>query len=247
MGNIKFISLENREKQISKINFNHPLFNDVFENKINNFQYPKTKASYTLKTNYPGALYYEDQSSFLTSINNPISSVFVFSAPINLDNSNFQRSPLIVPVFYKMGLNNQNNGISALKIGNNNPYLVDTNVTKDEILKIQNKTETFIPIQQILNEKVKLTFNDFPQQSGNFEIKNSSRTIQNISFNYDRDESNLDLINENTTSDFKKIDSIESVFNTFQTDRTDNQIWKWFVIFALIFLLSEIAIIRFVK
>ena len=157
------------------------------------------------------------------------------------------KSPLIVPVFYKMGINNQNNGVKALTIGNNNPFLVDATLSKDEILKVQNETEIFIPVQQMGNDKVKLTFNDYPQQAGNFGIYNQKERLQNISFNYNRTESDLAQANENVLSDYKTIDSIETVFDTLQTDRTDSQIWKWFVIFALLFLVTEMAIIRFVK
>ncbi|QBN20257.1 vWA domain-containing protein [Flavobacterium nackdongense] len=246
-GNIQFKSLENKEKLVTKINFNHPLFSGVFENKINNFQYPKTKTSFGIIGSNPAALYYEDQTAFLTSINNPTSSVYIFTAPIDLENSNFQQSPLIVPTFYKMGINNQNDGVIALSIGNNNPFLVDATLSKDEILKVKNETETFIPVQQILNDKLKLTFNDFPEQAGNFEIYNQNERLQNISFNYNRTESDLAQANNEALSDYKTIDSIDTVFNSLQTDRTDNQIWKWFVIFALLFLLTEMAIIRFVK
>lgn len=246
-GNIQFKSLENKGKLITKINFNHPLFSGVFENKINNFQYPKTKSYFGIASSNPAVLYYEDQTAFLTSISNPISSVYVFAAPINLENSNFQQSPLIVPTFYKMGINNQNNGVIALNIGNNNPFLVDATLSKDEILKVKKDSETFIPVQQILNDKVKLTFNDFPEQAGNFGIFNKNERIQNISFNYNRTESDLAQANKEALSDYKTINSIETVFNSLQTDRTDSQIWKWFVIFALLFLVTEMAIIRFVK
>ena len=246
-GNIQFKALENKEKLVAKINFNHPLFSGVFENKINNFQYPKTKTSYGIASSNPAALYYEDQTPFLTSISNPTSSVYVFTASINLENSNFQQSPLIVPTFYKMGINNLNNGITTRTIGKNNPFLVDVTLSKDEILKVKNDFETFIPVQQIMNDKVKLTFNDFPVQAGNFGIYNQKEHLQDISFNYNRTESNLALTNENTLSEYKIIDSISTVFNTLHTDRTDNQIWKWFVIFALLFLVTEMAIIRFVK
>lgn len=246
-GNLQFKSLENKEKLVTKINFNHPLFSGVFENKINNFQYPKTKISFGILGSNPAVLYYEDQTAFLTSISNPISAVYIFTAPINLENSNFQQSPLIVPVFYKMGINSQNNDVNAMTIGNNNPFLVDATLSKDEILKVQNETETFIPVQQMLNDKVKLTFNDYPEQAGNFVIYNLKERLQNISFNYSRTESNLDQDNEEAVSDYKTIDSIETVFNTLQTERTDSQIWKWFVIFALLFLVTEMAIIRFVK
>jgi hypothetical protein len=250
-GNLQFRSLENKEKLVTKINFNHPLFNGVFENKINNFQYPKTKTSFGIKSANPAVLYYDNQTAFLLSVNNPPdasgSSVYVFAAPINLENSNFQQSPLIVPTFYKMGVNNQNNGTIALTIGNNNPFLIDASLSKDEILKVENEAETFIPIQQILSDKVKLTFNDFPEQAGNFGIYNQKERLQNISFNYNRTESDLAQTNENAVSDYKTIDSIETVFDTLQTGRTDNQIWKWFVIFALLFIVTEMAIIRFLK
>ena len=146
-----------------------------------------------------------------------------------------------------MGINNQNNGVNELIIGNNNSFLVDVTLSKDEILKVKNEAETFIPVQQILNDKVKLTFNDFPEQAGNFGIYNKNECLQNISFNYNRTESNLDQANKDAVSDFKTINSIENAFDTLQTDRTDSQIWKWFVIFALFFLVTEMAIIRFVK
>lgn len=246
-GNLKFSSLENREKLITKINFNHPMFSSVFENKVTNFQYPKTKSSFVLSSSSPAALSYEDQSVFLTSIANSVSAVSVFAAPINIENSNFQQSPLIVPTFYKMAMNNQNNGINALLIGNNNPHLTEASLNKDAILTVKGLDEQFIPIQQILNNKVKMTFNDYPEHAGNFSIYNKKEWIENISFNYNRTESDLGSANENILAKYKTVESIPSLFNTLQTDRTDNQIWKWFVIFALLFLITEMAIIRFVK
>ncbi len=246
-GDIQFIAIENKEKLVTKINFNHPLYGGVFENKTTNFQYPKTKTSFGISSANPAALYYEDQSAFLTSINNSISGVYVFAAPISLENSNIQQSPLIVPTFYKMALNNQKNAVNSLTIGNEDPFLVDVALSKDAILKIKNDTETFIPIQQILNNKVKLTFNDFPEQAGNFGVYNQKERLQNISFNYNRIESDLYQFNENLLSDYKKIESVAKILDTLQTDRADNQIWKWFIIFAMLFLVTEMAIIRFVK
>ena len=76
-GKLTIKSLENREKLITKINFNHPIFNSVFENKVTNFQYPKTKNSFVLSSASPAALSYEDQSVFLTSIANSVAAVAV--------------------------------------------------------------------------------------------------------------------------------------------------------------------------
>jgi len=246
-GKVQLSNLKTESKLITKINFDHPLFSGVFENKITNFQYPKTNSSFDVSSQYPAVLSYEDQSVFVTMIPNPVSGVSVFSAPINSINSNFQQSPVVVPLFYKMGQNNQKTGINALTIGNNQPYFVDVVLNKDAILEVKGSDDSFIPIQQILNNKVKLTFNDFPETAGNYSAFDKKEPVENLSFNYKRSESDLSQVNTKVISDFKTADTISTIFNTLQTDRTDNQIWKWFVIFALLFLALEMAIIKFVK
>ena len=246
-GTIQLKAITTGDKKVTKINFNHPLFNTVFEKKIDNFQYPSTKNSFGINSSSPTILSYEDQSTFLTSIANPLSSVYLFAAPVNKTNSNFQNSPLIVPTFYKMAQNSQKTGVNAIVIGENLPFVVDALLSKDEILTVKNKTESFIPVQQLLNTKVKMTFNDNPTEAGNFAIFNGANLVHNISFNYSRTESNIGLVNKEITANFKEIDNIETVFNTIQTDRTDTQIWKWFVMLTLLFILLELLILKFVK
>ncbi|HLA56257.1 MAG TPA: BatA and WFA domain-containing protein [Flavobacterium sp.] len=246
-GSIQFKGWANNKKLVTKIAFSHPLYATVFEKKIDNFQYPETKASFAVSSISPAVLAYEDQSAFLTAIQNPVSSVYVFSAPIDKENSNFQNSPLIVPTFYNMAQNTGKTGITALAIGENSPFMIDALLSKDEIVNVKNKDEKFIPVQQILNNKVKLTFNDNPQIAGNFGIFKQDELLKNISFNYDRTEGNLAAANKEALSDYKVIDNIETVFNTLLTDRTNNEIWKWFVVLALLFLVTELLIQKFVK
>jgi hypothetical protein len=246
-ASVQFKTAIQGEKKVTKINFNHPLFSSVFEKKIDNFQYPLTKTAFDLSSATPSILIYDDQSPFLTSLPNDLSSVYVFAAPINKTNSNFQNSPLIVPTFYNMAQSSRKTGVNALIIGEDQPFVVDALLSKDEILTIKNNAESFIPVQQLLNTKVKMTFNESPSEAGNFSIFNGANLVQNISFNYNRTESNLALANPDAANKFKEIDDIETVFNTIQTDRTDTQIWKWFEILALLFLALEVLIQKFVK
>jgi hypothetical protein len=246
-GPIQLKAITSSDKKVTKINFNHPLFSNVFEKKVDNFQYPSTKVAFDINSNSPAILSYEDQNAFLTSITNPLSAVYVFAAPINKTNSNFQNSPLIVPTFYNMAQNSQKTGVNAIVIGEDQPFVVDALLSKDEILTVKNATKSFIPVQQLLNTKVKMSFNENPLEAGNFGIFNGTNSVQNISFNYTRTESNLNLANNDIAANFKEIDDIETVFNTIQTDRTDTQIWKWFVLLTLLFLALELLIQKFVK
>ena len=71
--------------------------------------------------------------------------------------------------------------------------------------------------------------------------------LKNISFNYKRTEGNLTLTDDAIVSDYKKINSIESLYNTLETDRSNNVIWKWFVFLTLLFLVLEVFIQKYVK
>jgi hypothetical protein len=246
-GKIQFGALQNTNKLITKIAFQHPLFQSVFEKKIVNFQYPNTKQSFGITSSNPPVLSFEDQSVFLTALQNQISAVYVFSAPINKVNSNFQNSPLIVPIFYNMAQNSQKTGVNTITIGENQPFLVATSLSKDEIINVKNASEKFIPIQQILNNKVKLLFNDYPTVAGNFGVYKQDDFIRNISFNYNRSEGNLALANSNLLSDYKVVNSVDIVFNSLLSDRSNNEIWKLFVLLTLLFLALEVVIQKFVK
>ena len=106
-------------------------------------------------------------------------------------------------------------------------------------MNIKNEFENFIPTQKLLNNKVKISCNEYPEDAGNFGIYKKEKLLKNVSFNYNRTESDLNSISENLLTDYKVVDNIETVFNTLQTNRTDNEIWKWFVIFTLLFLQSS--------
>ena len=246
-GSVQMKNLNSVEKKITKINFSHPILKSVFEKKVDNFQYPSTKNSYSISSNQPSVLTYEDQSPFLISIDNPLSSVYLFSAAIDKENSNFLNSPLVVLSFYNMAKINQKTGVNSIIIGEEKPFMVDASLGKDEILEVKNKNEKFIPVQQIMNSKVKLNFNENPKKDGNYTVFNRNNLVQNISFNYNRTESNLENVNPSIASNYNKINDINTLFNTIQTERTDSQLWKWFVLLSLLFVVLELLIQKFVK
>jgi hypothetical protein len=50
-----------------------------------------------------------------------------------------------------MAMSNQPKGINAFTIGNLNPYF-DVALSKDAVLNVTNSSESFIPIQRIIND-----------------------------------------------------------------------------------------------
>ena len=236
-----------KEKQITQISFNHPIYTNVFEKKVSNFQYPKTNATFTINGNNLPVLQYEDKSIFLGNITNKLGNLFFFSTSINKDNSNFQNSPLIVPTFYNMGQNNNKTGLNAFTIGNNNYTIINETIAKDNVLSVTNAENSFIPMQQILNNKIKLTFGNYPENSGNYEVLKDKESLKNISFNYPRNESDLSQINADYFDSCTKVNSVSTFYSDIHSSRTSNEIWKYFIIATLLFIILELLIQKFVK
>ncbi|MDW5288613.1 BatA domain-containing protein [Formosa sp. PL04] len=243
--NTQFESLTNSEKRITTINYSHTIYkDDVFEKQVKNFQYPKVNQYYGLSGNSGStALSYEDGKPFLTQFSN----VFLFTSPLNLKVSNFKSWALIVPSFYKMAVSSLQHPKLYYTIGKLNTFDVDVSLNQDDIISIKNEQEQFIPQQQYFNNKVRVVTKERPETAGIYNIKNKLETIKNISFNYNREESNLVYQDLSTLKNITISDSIPSLFDTLKSNTKINELWKWFTIFALAFLIIEMLILKFFK
>lgn len=243
---VVFEPLQPTKKHITKIAFDHPVFRNVFEQRTQNFQYPYINSSFGVVSNGIPILSYDDGSAFLTEINRKDSSVYLFTAPISAANSNFLNSPLVVLTFYNMAQNLERSGVLSRFITDDNPIYIETMLSKDEVVKLRNETEEFIPSQQIYSQKVKLSFDEVPMKAGNYGVYNNSELLTNIGFNYYRTEGDLSVDRLYLLKDFPQ-KSISAIFSDLQSDRSDNQLWKLFLLLGFLFLVVELLIQRWVK
>ncbi len=241
--NTSFIEEIKSDKKITSIAFSHPLYKNVFEKNITNFQYPKTSKSYKIKTTAPTLLAYEDGSPFLVGIDN----FYLFTASIASENSNFKNSPLIVPTLYNIASNSLKISRLYHNVKNTSTIDVSRNLAKDNILKIKKEEQEFIPIQQSFANKVRLTFTDSPTKNGHYSIIDGDEEIQNISFNYIKNESYLNYIDINNLAAISKQNTIASLFHKMESDASITKLWKWFIIFALLFICIEVLIQKYLK
>jgi hypothetical protein len=245
--NINWQKSKNSNLKITNISFDHPLYQNVFEKKITNFVYPSCKESFVLKNSSPTILEYENGTAFLKGIKKNNGMLYVFAGAISEPNSNFKNSQLIVPTLYNMTRNNETTGFSALNIGQESPYFLDLKLNKEEIVSIGKEGEKYIPNQQIIQNKVKLNFYDEPKKAGNYQVFLENKAVDNISFNYPKSESNLLLKDGNNYNDFEEISSLNTFFNDLKTNRSNTSYWKFFVVLALLCILAEVLIQKFVK
>ncbi|MBC3846460.1 BatA domain-containing protein [Winogradskyella echinorum] len=238
-----YAAVNTNEKRITSINYNHPLLTNAFYSKVTNFQYPKVDMSYQFSSNANSVLSYEDGSPFLVGNGHN----FAFSSALNSDNSNFKNSQLIVPVLYNMGLQSLKLSKLYYTIGKPNSIAINTVIGQDDILTLASNEESIIPLQKTYSKSVVMETDDLPNKAGIFSVKNKDVTLQNLSFNYNRSESNLSYYDLNQLENASVDSNLATTINTIKSSTTINALWKWFVIFALVFLIIEILLLKYLK
>ena len=237
-------AISQQEKRITTINFSHPLLQNVFDQRISNFQYPKVNSFFPSGANGASPiLSFEDNSAFLSANN----KAYTFSAALNEENSNFKSSPLIVPVIYNIGKQSLKTPQLYYINGKDNQIDIATQLQQDDILNLVGAESSSIPLQQTFTNKVQLSTGNYPERAGIIEVKNKDLTLKKLSFNDDRSESQLNYLNLDSFNEETIRDSVASALSDIKNDSNVNELWKWFVIFALVFLVAEMLILKFLK
>ncbi|WP_405381922.1 BatA domain-containing protein [Maribacter sp. LLG6340-A2] len=225
---------------ISNIKIEHELFSNVFEKNVDNFQFPTVKTYHRMQTSGQTAISFQNKEPFLISTDN----AHFFSSALSIENSNFQNSPLIVPTFYNFGMNSLKLPPLYATIANNVKIEIPITLQQDENVKVVDESMEFIPLQRALPKKVQLTFMENPKMPGIYKIMHNQNVLRNISFNDNRKESEL------VYTQILKNDSYSSLKNYFterQKSNAINEFWKWFAILALVFVIIETLLQRFLK
>lgn len=244
----RLFSFKSDNLKITSINYNHPLFKNVFEKKVANFQYPFVKTSFNTEfKNASNLVSFENKQGFIKQISLPNASMYWVAGSLNEDNSNFTNSPLIVPVFYNIGKQSLQLSKLYYTIDKQNTIDIDKQLGKDEVLSIATDKSSFIPLQQTFQNKTRITTKDLPLIAGFYKVQQQNNVLRNIAFNYNKNESILDFLTLSKTSDITLSTSVKNTLENINDENKIQWLWKWFLGLAIVSLLLEILILKFFK
>lgn len=256
---------DSSEMKADFLNMQHPLFKDVFAEMPKNMEMPDVFEHYSYKANSKVAgevvIQLQNGNPFLIEEKgNKAGKIYVFTAPLDLKSSNFMTQALCVPVFLKMAYNSLPFREIAYKVGAEEP--IDggaENESSDKVYQVENLNGKFSFIPGMMNRdgKTWLYVGQQMLDAGNYLLKSSDKLIGALSFNYSRQESKMDYwsqseINEMSDKYLKgsvRVLSSEKgeLKKAIQEEYEGIQLWKWFVLAALFFLLIEMILLRFFK
>lgn len=232
---------QEQEIRMTQIRFDHPLFKEVFERSVSNFQYPQFQRSFEGSGSGPEVLGFENGTPLLSGIDGK----YLFYAPLNTASSNFQGSPLIVPIFLNMVRESLPLPALYFELGSNNSFAIPATLGSDQVLSLSDSISSFIPRQQPSSNSVLVQTRELPDRAGIYLATTQTDTLARIAFNTPRSEGRLDYADPTQWEGVLVKESMDELFEFLDEANSVDSFWKWFAIFAGAFLLIEMMILKF--
>lgn len=256
-------SFDTTEVSISKISYDHNLYKEVFKKHEDEADLPSVKG-YTIfneQTRNQGTevMTFRNGKSALTSNFSGKGTVYLFAFPLNKANFNFIRHIIFLPTVYNMVLQSGLQQKYSYSIDSDEPVLLNSNSPISELKTIsqQTKEEFITSIRTVGKGKQQLILDELPKNAGHYLISEGNQAIQSVSYNYSRLESDNKFYDDSElqklmqSSNFKQFQLIKTsdsgLSETLQDYSNGKQLWKYCIIIAILFMMCEVAIIRFWK
>lgn len=264
-----FTDIDTARHRVAELNLLHPMFKDVFEPRPGSGQvlgpdtdlpwvYQRYGFRIPARSHVESLITLRNSEPFMLVSKHGYGNVYLLASPLDPKFTTFPVHAIFVPVFYKAALlsspvqeiyhpvgTQQSVNIGNFTLGANQVFKLSST---DGQMK-------FIPGHRVVNYSTHLTSLDVITLAGNYYLAAGDDTLQVLSFNYDRRESVPDYLSSEEINDFAMNAGITNFAVISETERPvgqviselsrGKQLWKYFIIAALAFLLAEVITLRF--
>ena len=244
--------------KFDKTDFNHPVFQNIFQNDDKKkYESPELNAYYKLTSSGNKLISLVDGSSFLSEHRIEKGKIFVFNSSPVLSWSDFPIKSIFAPLINKSVayLSSKERDENIFLAGDEvNINLKNTNLSQIKILR-PDKSDEFIN----LNENLRNDYLAYSNTniSGSYKFYSGTNQIENISINTDPSESKTEYADESEFANYLdqikfagkyvSVDKEENISQKIMQARFGSELWRYFLLVAIILALIEMTIARNAK
>jgi len=252
------VSANDLKIKFDKTDFNHPVFQNIFQNDDKKkYESPELNAYYKLTSSGNQLISLVDGSSFLSETKNGKGKIFVFNSAPVLSWSDFPIKSIFAPLMNKSVayLSSKEREENIFLAGEDiNVNIKNFNSSQIKVLK-PGGTEEFINLDQDINKDYLAYQNT--KIAGSYKFYSGENLIENISINSDPTESKTEYSDKSEFDDYLKsinfngnhisIDKDENISQKILQARFGSELWRYFLLVALILALIEMTIAKSAK
>jgi hypothetical protein len=256
---INYLRVDTAKAYITNYNKSHEIFRDIFVKTPENIDLPIVYKHYLISSaalsSQQKLFSFSNGDAFLSATKVGNGKLYFCTSSAEITWSNFPKSYWFLPILYKMAYSNAINSINALTLGKNATLNIEnTKVTDKIVYHVGGNGYDAIPEQRTAGNNVQINVNNAVRQAGLYGVflPDTKDTVF-TGINYDRVESNLNYWSMADLKNSTKLRNAEWLNDKIDVAAGINELqhgmplWKVCIILALLFLLTEILLIRFMK
>jgi hypothetical protein len=247
---------------IRTLNYDDPFFEGMFEKKNEELRMPSLKKVFRIATSSKAdflPLITADNGIPVFLRSSGAVNAFLFCSSLENDFGNFTSNALFPSILLRIAEMSQRKIPIALTIEKEAYFPLYHKTISESPVHIKNEKTDFIPQ---IERKGTLTYVSVSGQeamelltAGNYDVTDE-KPVAPISLNYDRSESSTETLNKVELTELLESNGLNQVSAHEITEgQSVTQIdiekpfeyWKWFVALSLLFLLTELALLKFWK
>ncbi len=258
--------LDTTNTKVDKINLEHQVYKDVFDKKTfsaTNLDLPKVSEHFVLskttRSNEEYLLKLQNGDVFLSTYSVDKGKLYISTVGISESFSNLTKHALFVPTLYKIGMLSQISQPLFHTIGKEEAIESNKTISGESVFHIKNAARKFdiIPEHKLLDSKTLIMMHNQIVDADNYGLYANSDLIGGVSFNFNRNESDLtcylslalkEKAEEENWANVKVLEpGAQSITQSLIESEQGRKLWKLCIILALLFLAVEILLLRYMK
>lgn len=237
---------------LNKPDFKNPFFANVFEEKSESIAMPQAVRWISWGADRSAILQFKNNEPFLSQFG----KTFLLASPLDKKFTDFFNHALFVPVMYRIASSGKKSEQPLYYLATTSAITVhsDSIVGEDPVKLVG--TQELIPAQRKMDGQLYLELPKLALSSGFYNVIHRKDTLALVAFDPDKKESLLEQLkpeeaknslgNRPSISIFKGSNA-ESFAKEISEKYVGKPLWKYAVVLALLFLLAEVLLIRFLK
>ncbi len=235
----------------------NPFFANIFESSEKNMDVPFAKPILNWGNKGQTILETKKDQAFIVQFSKPKGKVFICSTPLLDKFTNFQKHSFFVPIMYKIAtMSTDANKNLDFSFNDKNVSVYASKLNAKNKVSMKKGDFSYIPEQTIRGSQLIFNLPQENAQAGFYDLQLGDSLLSTIAINIPKEESRLEnySISELKTLFESRKNVIlyenainEAFVNDFKTAHIGTGLWKYCLIIALIFLMLETLLIRFLK
>jgi|GEM_PF-4831836 hypothetical protein len=235
----------------------NPFFNNIFSTMDGKLSMPESKL-FMKWTSGQNLLSFANSYPFL-GLTGREENIFAFSAPLNENYTNFTRHGIFLPILYKIAFSGKKE--NQVQYSYLNEEVINISIlglSSGEIFKLRQGEQELVPDQRISGNQLRLILPQEDIKSGFYDVINSKteNIVAKLALNIPKSESENTYYTRSELQDLFQNRNNIVILEGYDFSSLDDYIdetkkgfplWKYFLVLALLSLLAEVLIIRFLK